>query len=72
MKPTKVIPPTPGWNDGPRPPREERPPAWDDMSAIERAFFVHRWRKERGFAPNTGDLLADAGFTQEVYEPGDG
>jgi hypothetical protein len=42
------------------------------MSAIERAFFVHRWRKERGFAPNTGDLLADAGFTQEVYEPGDG
>jgi hypothetical protein len=67
--PKTIIPPTPGWNDGPKPTRADVPPAWDDMSATEKAMFVYRWRKEHGYAPDTGDPFADAGFEQTKYEP---
>jgi hypothetical protein len=57
--------------DLPFPPIEDLPVSWDDMTRIEKAFFVYRWRVRFGWLPETDDPLQafrDAGFIVEKFD----
>ena len=50
---------------------DKLPSAWDDMSSIERACFLGRWRAEQGIVPRAktvGESLAMAGFVEIPIE----